>query len=102
MTTDEALRVVGHLLEHHPTQGAWARNKMGVALPYATHPGAVCWCLSGAIQLVGLGFLHGSFDLHLAAFKRLESESLLHVAWDKRDPEWRAWAVERLKTAGLP
>jgi hypothetical protein len=51
-TIADAVRMVGHLLEHHPTTEYWAHTKDGhPTLP--NNPHASCWCLFGACEVVG-------------------------------------------------
>lgn len=46
-----AVRMVGHLLEHHPTTGEAARTIESTPTdPCST--GAACWCYLGAIEAV--------------------------------------------------
>lgn len=47
VTIKEAVRIVGHLLEHHPTTGVSARNKEGEDVS-SVDPEASCWCVVGA------------------------------------------------------
>jgi hypothetical protein len=51
-TIADAVRMVGYLLEHHPTTHYWARTNKGTAVE-SNHPRASCWCLLGACQIVG-------------------------------------------------
>jgi hypothetical protein len=47
----EAVNMVGHLLEHHPTTGEAARDINGRAVA-STSPEASCWCVVGACSIV--------------------------------------------------
>ena len=112
MTDDEALRVVGHLLEHHPTTTAEARDRDGARTDSCAES-ACYWCLAGAIDVVctrAAGRMRMlNSDVFMRAFMLLfpghedggQSCRRLVQAWDLGGPEWRAQAVERLKTAGL-
>lgn len=51
-TIQEAIRMVGHLLEHHPTTGAAARDSEGVQTGGAHEKNASRWCIVGAASVV--------------------------------------------------
>jgi hypothetical protein len=107
MTYPEALRVVGHLLEHHPTTNASARDARGISVS-VLDPDASRYCLTGALVLVAERFQIDVDSLFLSAArlvcgsKFLTSEaSGLSFRWDRQGPGWRREAVEQLKRAGL-
>lgn len=54
---ETAVRMVGHLLEHHGTTGPFAADKDGIEVAI-DDPAATSWCLAGACELVSskLGF----------------------------------------------
>jgi hypothetical protein len=104
VNTNEALRVVGHLLEHHGSQlEQWASDKDGNSVDIFSRS-ACEWCLDGAVELVEQVFEIGS-DLDQAAVKclRLRDDttgSLIRV-WDGAGPRKRQRIIDRLKNAGL-
>jgi hypothetical protein len=46
-TIADAVRMMGHLLEHHPAEGTLARNKNGRVIG-PTEKNAACWCYIGS------------------------------------------------------
>jgi hypothetical protein len=74
----QALRMIGHLLEHHPTTGAYSRDRKGREIheetAYASSQ-ASCWCIIGAQDTVSyrLGFMDHNRDTELmsALYKTL-------------------------------
>ncbi len=54
MTTEEVLVATRDLIQKGWTQNVYARDANGRMVPYGG-PGAVCWCLSGALHTVTLG-----------------------------------------------
>lgn len=49
--TRNAIRMVGYLLEHHPTTGEGARDRTGNAVA-CTSSKASCFCILGAVKAV--------------------------------------------------
>jgi hypothetical protein len=47
----EAVNMIGHLLEHHPTTGTAARNQEGIDVS-STSKYACQWCVIGAMTAV--------------------------------------------------
>jgi hypothetical protein len=50
-TIADAVRTVGHLLEHHPTTGYLARDNKRHRVDYDSKE-ATCWCLVGGFNAV--------------------------------------------------
>ena len=103
MTENEALRVVGHLLERHATDGAYARTVDGDWVDVGD-PRACCWCLEGACAVVGgLPGAPGALGVERAAMRRLRyrASGALIRHWDRAGAAKRARIIARLKTAGL-
>ena len=61
-TIAEGVRMVGHLLEHHPATGCLARRKNGGVVGIH-NSNASCWCLFGAAHVVEYRLNLGSFEL---------------------------------------
>lgn len=101
--TQDGLRMMGHLLEHHPTTYAYARNKSHYPVS-GTNESAVCWCLVGASQAVAKVLNISSVGLRNGALKALWRDSgtnadLVNI-WDSWFSTWtHAQIVERLKSA---
>lgn len=100
VTLDEALRVVGHLLEHHGTRGVLARDAYGKPVNPAENPAACSWCLLGALWVVSsrMGLPFGA--LKAQAYSRTRYVGLVTV-WDFASPTVQRKILRRLQTAGL-
>lgn len=101
ITTKEAIRVVGHLLETNSTKGSMARTENGESTFYED-PQASCFCLSGAVLLVEdniLGckefFLYGKVQRMLGQDPKKE---FLSEIWDNCSNKKRKEIVEKLKS----
>ena len=102
MTTEDAMRVVGFLLQFHPTRFALARNSQRVVVP-AEAPEASCWCLLGAILVVQVRILNQpwsatSSSLLAKTREFLETPSITAL-WDEAYPVERAQIIAKLKSA---
>lgn len=96
-TVQDGLRMVGHLLEHHPTTGANARTVQLRPLIDGYSPGASCWCLEGACEAVAKVLSLSEFDLKTAAICKVEGR--LVSAWDYAESISRREIVRRLKAS---
>jgi hypothetical protein len=85
-TVNDAVRMTGQLLLHHPTTGYWARLVDGYAV-HPKHPDATCWCLAGACFVVAhvLGLNQEHVKTAAAQTLGLRGEwvtDVLMIAWE--------------------
>lgn len=117
-----AFRVIGNLLDKHGTTDAYARKAKCYSVPLApNNPNAGCWCLEGAVDVVGTRVFPGcnltSLANSIGEWLDLK-EDVSYPSWDGRHPKYlepcrydliRAWdycgdegrkeIVEKLKNA---
>lgn len=74
-TTQEAVRMVGHLLEYHPTTGEAARDKSGGCV-YPCNSKASCFCLLGACKAVTGAIVHENRQSY---YEQLRDAVALHA-----------------------
>lgn len=77
-TIADGVRMVGHLLEHHPTTGVLAKHKNGRTIGIM-EKNASFWCLFGAVHVV-------SWKLHLNSLKL--ANEVVDVTGVKTGPQW--------------
>jgi hypothetical protein len=89
ITIGDAVRTIGHLLEHHMTTKTCARNSKGFAVEYNA-PDATSWCLVGAHYFVNKKMFNQDLEWYLiqditgipdgTTFDNLSPEKRLEVA----------------------
>lgn len=89
--------MAGHLLEHHSTTGAYARNAENNEVS-PNNSKACCWCLAGALMSISLQLELDYNLLHDAAGKLIGRDNLAST-WDFPLTTNRLQVVEKLKSA---
>lgn len=95
-TVNDGLRMMGHLLLHHPTTGEYARGRDGFGTS-ARSVNASCFCFLGALQAVG-------HALQFRYYEQVEFENKAKwvagcrgwANWDNATPERRIQIATRL------
>jgi urocanate hydratase len=99
LTIPEAIRLTGHLLEHHGTTGAYAKNREGETCSrYSDY--ASCWCYVGAQDVVR-GLLDQSIlaDYNGSYTRRCDRAAGIEYAdqWDGAAPDEQLRIARKLQ-----
>jgi hypothetical protein len=99
-TIADGVRMVGHLLEHHPTTGFYAKNSTG-GFESPDDKLATCWCFLGANSVVSIK-LGLDFRELLDVTKKQTIPHATCVAghWDNADDSTRLEIAKKLQEYG--
>lgn len=88
-----AIRMIGYLLEYHPTHCAEARNVSRAGVKFDS-PQATCWCLTGAANVVSKALKLGDVAI-FGTLVRLFDTDMWKLAdmWDSAAINFRTGSI---------